>query len=271
MDEEFSALMKNKTWHLVPPHQGKNIIDCKWVYKIKRKADGSLDRYKARLVANGFKQHYGIDYEDTFSPVIKSTTIQVVLSVAVSKGWHLRQLDVKNAFLHGNLEENVYMQQSPSYEDKNMSNYVCKLDKALYGLKQARRAWCAKLNTKLCDLGFKYSKANTSLFYFHQENISMFVLVYVDDIIVASSSQHATKHLLHQLSQEFTIKDLGDLHYFLGIEVHKVSNGIILTQDKYASDLLQKVGIRDCKPVNSPMSTSEKLSIEGPEKATRGG
>jgi hypothetical protein len=189
MDEEFSSLMKNKTWHLVPPHQGKNIIDCKWVYKIKRKADGSLDRYKARLVANGFKQRYGIDYEDTFSPVIKSTTIRVVLSVAVSKGWHLRQLDVKNAFLHGNLEENVYMQQSPSYEDKNMPNYVCKLDKALYGLKQARRAWCAKLNTKLCDLGFKYSKANTSLFYFHQENISMFVLVYVDDIIVASSSQ----------------------------------------------------------------------------------
>jgi hypothetical protein len=163
------------------------------------------------------------------------------------------------------------MQQPPSYEDKNMPNYVCKLDKALYVLKQAPRAWYDRLNTKLCDLGFKSSKANTSLFYFHQENISMFVLVYVDDIIVASSSQQATKHLLHQLSQEFTIKDLGDLHYFLGIEVHKVSNGIILTQDKYASDLLQKVGIRDCKPVNSPMSTSEKLSIEGPEKATRGG
>ena len=140
MDLEYSALMKNKTWHLVPPRKGTNIIDCKWVYKIKRKADGSLDRYKARLVAKGFKQRYGIDYEDTFSPVVKATTIRVILSVAMSRGWSLRQLDVQNAFLHGVLEEEVYMRQPPGYEDKSLPNYVCKLDKALYGLKQAPRA-----------------------------------------------------------------------------------------------------------------------------------
>jgi hypothetical protein len=109
MNNEIDALMKNKTWHLVPPRSGRNVIDCKCVFKIKRKADGSLDRYKARLVAKGFKQRYGVDYEDTFSPVIKSTTIRIVLSIAVSRGWHLRQLDVQNAFLHGNLEEDVYM------------------------------------------------------------------------------------------------------------------------------------------------------------------
>jgi hypothetical protein len=134
MDSEYSALMKNKTWHLVPPQQGGNIIDYKWIYKIKRKDDGSLDRYKARLVAKGFKQRYGVDYEDTFSPVIKSTTIRIVLSVAVSRGWHLRQLDVQNPLLHGNLEEDVYMRQPLGFEDKSMLN-VCKLDKALYGLK----------------------------------------------------------------------------------------------------------------------------------------
>lgn len=109
MDSEHQVLMKNKTWHLVPPSKGKNIIDCKWVYKIKRKADGTIDRYKACLVAKGFKQRYGIDYEDTISPVVKAATIRLILSIAVSRGWSLRQLDVQNAFLHGILEE-VYMQ-----------------------------------------------------------------------------------------------------------------------------------------------------------------
>jgi hypothetical protein len=102
MDLEYSALMKNRTWHLVPPQKGRNVIDCKWLYKIKRKVDGSLDRYKARLVAKGFKQRHGLDYEETFSPVFKPATIRTILSLAVSKGWSMRQLDVQNAFLHAN-------------------------------------------------------------------------------------------------------------------------------------------------------------------------
>lgn len=136
---EYLALMKNKTWHLVPPKKGINIIDCKWVYKVKRKSYGSLDRYKARLVAKGFKQRYGIDYEDTFSHVVKATTIRIILSIAISRGWSLRQLDVQNAFLHGFLEEEVYMRQPPGFESQSLPNYICKLDKALYGLKQAPR------------------------------------------------------------------------------------------------------------------------------------
>lgn len=137
---EHQALMRNKTWHLVHPPKGKNIIGCKWVYKIKRKSDGTIDRYKARLVAKGFKQRYGIDYEDTFSLVVKAATIRLIVSIAVSRGWSLRQLDVQNAFLHGVLEEQVHMHQPPGYADKLHQNYVCKLDKALYGLKQATRA-----------------------------------------------------------------------------------------------------------------------------------
>jgi histone deacetylase 1/2 len=138
---EYDALIKNKTWHLVPPSQGKNIIDCKWVFKIKRKSDGSIERYKARLVAKGFKQWYGIDYEDTFSSIVKIATVRLVLSVAVSRGWNLRQLDVQNAFLHGVVEEKVYMRQPPGFEKMSVPNYVCRLEKAIYGLKQAPRAW----------------------------------------------------------------------------------------------------------------------------------
>jgi hypothetical protein len=140
MDDKYFALLKNSTWHLVPPSQGKNVIDCRWVYRIKTKADDTLDIYKARIVAKGFKQRYGINYEDTFSPVVKITTIRLVLSVAVTKEWKLRQLDVQNVFLHGVLEEEVSIKQPPGYESLEFPDYVCKLDKAIYGLKQVPRA-----------------------------------------------------------------------------------------------------------------------------------
>jgi histone deacetylase 1/2 len=164
MNSEYQALLRNNTWKLVPRPIDKNIIGCKWVYKIKKKPDGTIDKYKARLVAKEFKQRYGIDYEDTFSPVVKAATIRLVLSIAVTKGWSLRQLDVQNAFLHGVLEEEVYMYQPPGYTDKIHPSYVCKLNKALYGLKQAPRAWYARLCNKLVRLGFISSKEDTSLF-----------------------------------------------------------------------------------------------------------
>jgi hypothetical protein len=148
-------------------------------------------------VAKGFKQCYGNDYEDTFSPVAKSTIIKTILSIAISKGWHLRQLDVQNAFLHGNLEEDVYMRKPLGYEDKQAPNYVCKLDKALYGLKQAPHAWYLCLSTKLCALGFTPSKVDTSLFYFHKDSITMFVLVYVDDRNPLYPSHQGSGHPSH--------------------------------------------------------------------------
>jgi histone deacetylase 1/2 len=188
MDVEFDALLKNKTWHLVPPQKGKNVIDSKWVYKIKRKSDGKIERYKARLVAKGFKQRYGIDYEDTFSPVVKAATIRLILSLAVSRNWCLKQLDVQNAFLHGYLEEEVYMKQPLGYEDQTRPHYICKLDKSLYGLKQAPRARYSWLCHKLCALGFMPSKGDTSLFFYRKGTTVIYMLVYVDDIIVTSSS-----------------------------------------------------------------------------------
>lgn len=148
--------------------------------------------------------------------MVKAATIRAVLSVAVSRGWSLQQLDVQNAFLHGLLVEEVYIRQPPGYEDKSKSDYVCKLDKALYELKQAPRAWYSRLSSKLCDLGFKASKADTSLFFYSKGGVTIFVFIYVDDIIVASSTQSGAEALLKGLKQDFALKDLGDLHYFLG-------------------------------------------------------
>jgi hypothetical protein len=176
MQEEYNALMENQTWTLVPSRSNKNLIDCKWVYRIKHRADGTIDRYKARLVAKGFKQRYGIDYEDTFSPVVKIATIRIVLSIAVSRAWSLRQLDVKNVFLHGVLEEEVYMKQPPGFENPDTPHHVCRLDKALYGLKQAPRAWYSRLSAKLQDLGFLPSKADTSLFLYNKSGVTIFCL-----------------------------------------------------------------------------------------------
>jgi histone deacetylase 1/2 len=253
IDHEIHALAKCQTCHLVHAHYGSNIVDCKWIYKIKRRAAGTIDRYKARLVAKGFQQRYGLEYEDTFSPVVKVATIHHVLSIVVSHGWSLRQLYVQNVFLHGVLEENVYMRQPLGYEDSTKPGYICKLDKALYGLNQAPRACFSRLSDKLHTLGFTPSKTDMSLFFFRHEKVVIFVLVYVNDIIVASSSSDATMALLGALQSDFALKDLGDLHFFLGIEVNKVADGIHLYQGKYTSD---NVSMGACKASPTPLSSS---------------
>jgi hypothetical protein len=183
MAEEFNALLKNGTWTLVSPTPSMNIVGSKWVYRIKRKADGSVDRYKARLVAKGFHQQEGVDFWETYSPVIKPITIRTVLSIAVSSGWAIKQVDVSNAFLHGLLNETVYMSQPVGFVYPQLPNAVCLLKKALYGLKQAPRAWFSRLSTRLLELGFIASKADTSLFVFISASVHLFALVYVDDII----------------------------------------------------------------------------------------
>jgi histone deacetylase 1/2 len=274
MDEEFVALMKKKTWHLVPEKRGTNVTDSRWVYRIKRRADGSIDRYKARLVAKGFKQRYGIDYEDTFSPVVKIATVRLVLSIAVSRGWRLRQLDVKNAFLHGILEEEVYMRQPPGYENKNKPGYISKLDKALYGPKQAPRAWYSRLSSQLISFGFVASKSDASLFIYHKHGVTIYMLVYVDDIILVSSSEEATNVLLKDLSEKFALKDLGDLHFFLGIEVHEIDDGLLLNQANYAKKMLEQEGMSNCKSSPTPLSSSEKITANagellGPDDSTK--
>jgi hypothetical protein len=149
MQVEFNALLKNCTWSLVPPQAAKNVVGCKWVFKLKRKADGSVERHKARLVAKGFHQHAGLDYGETFSLVVKPTTIRTVLSIAYSAGWTIKQIDIQNAFLHGILDEDVYMAQLSGFIHPTHPQHICKLHKAIYGLKQAPRAWFSRLSGQL--------------------------------------------------------------------------------------------------------------------------
>jgi hypothetical protein len=181
------------------------------------------------LVARGFKQRYGLDYKDTFSPVVKPTTVRLLLSLAVTRGWFLCQLDVQNAFLHSVLEEEVYMRQSLGFVDQSCLQHLCRLEKALYGLKQAPRAWHARLGSVLRTHGFVPSTADTSLFLFQHPQLTMYLLVYVDDIILISSSESATDHLVTALGAEFAVKDLGTLYYFLGLEVTYCDAGLTLT------------------------------------------
>jgi hypothetical protein len=231
MDSEIHALHKNDTWHLVPPPRNVNVIDSKWAYKIKKKSDGTIERYKARLVGKGIMQMYGRDYEDTISPIVNAATIRLVLSVVVSNNWSLWQLDVNNAFLHGILEEDVYMRQPPGFEDRLHLNYLCKLDKAIYGLKQAPRARYSQLGGKLQELGFTPSTTDTSLFFYSHGRRKVYVLIYVDGIIVACSSCEVADALVRDLGKDFGLKDLAILQYFLGIEVNRSNKSLILTQE----------------------------------------
>ena len=164
MDAEFDALQKQQTWVLIPPSPHFNLVGCKWFYKLKLHSDGSISRYKARLVAKGFHQQPGIDFIETFSPVIKLATVRLVLAIAVNLNWSIRQLDVYNVFLHSYLKEEVYMQQPQGYVDPPKPHYVCKLLKSLYGLKQAPQAWFEILTSQLLHLGFVTSLADSSLF-----------------------------------------------------------------------------------------------------------
>ena len=260
MLDEYTALQRQQTWSLVPPPSNHNIMGCKWVYKIKRKPDVTVARYKARLVAKGYHQQAGLDYDETFSPVVKPATVRLILSIAVQFHWSLCQLDVSNAFLHGLLKEDVYMIQPQGFVDSSRPYHVCKLQKSLYGLKQAPRAWFERFTSQLLVLGFMTSTADPSLFIYRANSTVIFLLVYVDDIIITGNSPSALSSLVQQLTTSFELKDLGPLTFFIGLEVDYNATRFFVHQHKYASDLLQKYNMWDCKLCSTPCCTSVKFT-----------
>ena len=259
MEEEIAALEQNQTWELAPKPKDVKSISCKWVYKIKRRTDGSIERHKARLVARGFSQQYGLDYDETFSPVAKFTTVRVLLALAASKSWNLWQMDVKNAFLHGELDREIYMSQPMGFQSQDHPEYVCKLRKALYGLKQAPRAWYGKIAEFLTHSGYLVTSADSSLFVKAKEKKLAIVLVYVDDLIITGDCEEEILQTKENLSVRFQMKELGQLKHFLGLEVDCTQEGIFLHQQKYSKDLLKKFGMLNCKPISTPMESNAKM------------
>jgi hypothetical protein len=257
MEAELHALKANHTWDIIscPPHVKP--IGSKWVYTVKLKSDGSLDRYKARLVALGNKQEYGFDYEETFAPVAKMTTVRTLLAIAASQAWPLYQMDVTNAFLHGDLKEEIYMKLPPGMST-TASDEVCKLRRSLYGLKQAPRAWFEKFRNTLLTFSFTQSQYDSSLFFYKTTTGMVFLLVYVDDIILTGNDIGLITKLQHMLHSTFQMKDLGHLTYFLGLEVHSRDHGLFLNQHKYIQDLIELAGLKDATAVDTPMEVNVK-------------
>jgi hypothetical protein len=228
MNDEMNALIKNQTWDLVPKPKEVKPITCKWIYKVKCKANGGVDRYKARLVARGFSQKYGEDYDETFSLVAKMTSVRVVISLAAHHEWKLWQLDVKNAFLYGEIDKDIYMEQPDGYISQAHPKHVCKLKKALYGLKQALRAWYGKIAEYLQFCGYFASNLDSSLFVKKQSKVRVIVLLYIDDMIVTGNNDEEITRLRTELSIRFEMKDLGELSHFLGFEVSSLKGGIFV-------------------------------------------
>jgi hypothetical protein len=260
MSLEYNALLSNQTWTLCPRPSHQNVVRNKWVFKIKQKPDGSVDRFKARLVAKGFDQLSGIDYYETFSPVVKPATIRLVLALAVQFDWNIKQLDVSNAFLHGIFNEEVYMEQPPGFIHPLYPDYVCKLNKSLYGLKQAPRAWFTRLSQTLLDIGFTGSQVDPSLFTYHSGPIHVYLLVYVDDIILTGNHSKTLTTIINKLQADFAMKNLGSLTYFLGIQATRNTAGLHLRQSKYILDLLDRTQMTECRPYLAPCTSGSKMS-----------
>eukprot|EP00253_Pinus_taeda_P012520 PITA_12520 len=267
MQKEYDSLIKNDTWKLVDPPLGTKPIGCKWVYKNKYKANCSLDKHNARLVAKCFARKEGVDYEETFAPIAKWATIRTLFALAAHNGWKVHQMDVKTAFLNGDLKENVFMSQPEGFAMEGHEHKVCKLVKSLYGLKQALRAWYEKLTEHLLKLNFNhFDLDDATLFVKKVGKTVLYLVVYVDDLLMIGKNESYIASIKKELGKSFEMTDLGYVHYYPGIEVTQHPKSIFLSEKKYIGDLLNMFGMIECNPLTTPMEQNLKLtSIEGNE------
>ena len=250
--------MKNDVWDVVPRPERNSFVTSKWIYKIKHATDGNLKKHKARFVTRGFSQKDGIDYEETFSPVAIYTSIRSVLALATVMKWKIHQMDVKTAFLKGLVEEEVYVEKPLSFETHDKESHVCRLKKSMYSLKQEPRTWYGRIDGFLSTLGFTKSKANSNLYYKVEEGNPVILILYVDDLFVTGTDGLITD-TKRNIAAKFEMKDLGMMHYFLGMEAWQSVDGIFLRQGNYVVEILKRFGMMDCKAMATPMALNLKL------------
>lgn len=262
MEEELQAIEENRTWTLTELPPGRRAIGLKWVYKVKKDERGAVVRHKARLVVKGYAQRQGVDYDEVFAPVARMEAVRLLLALAAHEGWEVHHMDVKTAFLNGDLLEEVFVEQAPGFAQTGHEHKVFKLHKALYGLHQAPRAWNQKLDEKLGTLGFKRSPSEHAIYCRGTGAERLVVGVYVDDLIITGTSSNSINKFKVQMAEIFKMSDLGLLTYYLGIEVKQNVEGITLSQGSYAKKILEKAGMVDCNSCEVPMQAKLKLTKE---------
>ena len=266
---EIESLDETETWDLVPKEKGQNIIPGRWAYKIKHDSNGNIDKFKARYVAKGFKQIEGIEYSDTFAPTSKPETFKILLSLSAIENFFLKQMDAKAAYLHPKIDEEVYLEQPKDFEklDSNGNKLVCKLKKSIYGLKQAAKNWYHELSNFLIQQGFERSKHYYCLFLKNKEDEKLYVLTWVDDLVIAGNSQTEIDKLKSSLESKFKKDDRGDLEWFLGMRILKTEKGINIDQEKYTQNILEQFNMQDCKPSKTPAENNLKLEVAQEDSA----
>lgn len=266
MNLEMRSIEKNDTWTLTDLPEGAKAIGVKWVFKTKMNELGEIDKHKARLVAKGYAQEYGVDYSEVFAPVAWLDTVRMVIALAAQKGWSIYQLDVKSDFLHGELNEEVFVEQPEEYVKKDEPHKVYRLKKALYGLKQAPRAWFSRIESYFLKEGFERSHSEQTLFTkTNKKGKLLIVSLYVDDLIYTGNDVDMINEFKKSMMGEFDMSDLGKMRYFLGIEVLQQNDGIFISQKKYAMDVLKRFGMEECNAVHNPIVSGFKMTKDEDE------
>lgn len=267
VNSEYNALIENETWSICDLPKDRTAVTCKWVFKLKRSANGEIDKYKARLVARGFSQREGFDYNETYSPVAKLTTLRILLSVANHTRMIIHQMDVKSAFLNGKLNEEIFMMQPEGFRK---GNGVLRLNKAIYGLKQASRMWNNSFNDFMLKIGFRRCASDQCLYIDGNKGSTCYVLLYVDDLLIICKEERRIGQVKELLSRRFRMTDIGQVGTFLGMHIEQdVSGGTIkMSQQRYLRNVLKKFDMTDCKPASTPIEKGLQLEKGSPSETS---